>query len=314
MNYVITGEEPYLINRKRLEIIKECKVDDMNVITYDADKDDLSAILMDCNTMPFFCEHKVVIMKSCKFLGTGTSNFDETALLAYLKEPVASTTLLLLFEGKMDARKKVGKEIKKLCKSFQFNTLEAHDRDGFVKQMLANRKIVMDARTYSVFLDRCGFQMMNISQEIEKLEIYNEPLTPEVIKSLVSKPMEDNVFLLSQALFDQDVKKCFTYVEDFKKVNVEVIALIGLLASQFRFLSQVKVLSMMNKSKREMASELGAHPYRVEKTLEHAHRRDLKQIQSLLNELANLDQNIKMGLVDKNLGFETFLIKNCRVR
>ncbi|MDF9824438.1 DNA polymerase-3 subunit delta [Breznakia sp. PF5-3] len=311
MNFLLTGEEHYLLQKKMMQIIKEANVDDMNIITYDATKDDITDIVNDCNTMPFFSEHKVVIVRNCKFLSSTPLAINEEVLLNYLNEPFEPTILILIYEGKMDARKKIVKEIKKRCTPFVFQPLDEFERNNLIQQELQKRNVNMDRAGYNLFLERCGFDIAQIQKELDKFEVYGDLITYDVVKELIPKPIDDNVFLLSQAMFDHNVKKCFSYVEDLKKANVEVIALIGMLASQFRFLSEVKVLSNMNKGKREIASELGAHPYRVEKTLEQAYRSDLKQIRFILNELANLDQKIKLGLVDKQLGFETFLVKYC---
>jgi len=311
MNYLLTGEEHYLLQNKVKEIVKDLAIDEMNKIVYDATKHDAQTILSDCNTLPFFSEHKLVIVEQCKFLSATPNEFDSDALLAYLKQPLDTTTLILILEGKKDERKKVVKEIKKLCKDFVFSTLNEFDRNNFVIQQIKKRNIQMDNQALQVFYGRCGFDLNRIVQELIKLETYKQIVTKEVVLQLIHKPVEENVFLLSQAIIEQNIKRCFMYVNDFKKVNVEVIALIAMLATQFRFLSQVKTLSNMHMGKQEIARELGAHPYRVEKTLEQVNRRDLHQIQKILSELATLDQKIKLGQVDKNLGFETFLLKYC---
>lgn len=311
MNYLLTGEEAYLINQKLQAIIKEQKCDEMNVVFYDATKHELANVINDCNTMPFFSEHKVVVLESCKFLGAGASSIDEKMLLNYLQDPMQATTFILVLNGKVDARKKLVKEINKLCKVMKFNTLEEYDRNNIIHEELTRKGLNIDRDALQLFKQRVGFDMSNIYNELKKLETYGEQVTIEVVEQLVIKPVEDNVFNLTQAIFDQNMKACFEYVQDFKKINVEVIALIALLAGQFRFLSQVKVLHMQGKNKTVIAKELGAHPYRVEKTLENAHRHDYATITKILNELANLDQKIKMGLIDKNLGFEIFLITYC---
>ena len=311
MNYLLTGEEQYLLNRKIKEIEKDLGINEMNKIVYNATSHDAQTILSDCNTLPFFSENKLVIVEQCKFLSATPTEFDTDALISYLKQPLESTTLILVLGSKQDDRRKVVKEIKKLCKSFVFSTLNEFERNNFVNQQIKKYAIQIDKQALSVFHQRCGFDLNAIVQELRKLVTYQQMVSVEVVEQLVTKPVEDNVFLLSQAIIEQNIKHCFIYVNDFKKVNIEVIALIAMLATQFRFLAQVKTLSNMRMGKQEIARELHAHPYRVEKTLEQVYRRDLSQIQKILNELANLDQKIKLGLVDKNLGFETFLIKYC---
>ena len=62
-------------------------------------------------------------------------------------------------------------------------------------------------------------------------------------------------------------------------------------------------------NKNEIAQELHAHPYRVQVNQERAYDFDLDQLLDQLVQLATFDQEMKMGMVDKDEGFEQFVLR-----
>ena len=58
-----------------------------------------------------------------------------------------------------------------------------------------------------------------------------------------------------------------------------------------------------------IANQLHAHPYRVRKNMEIANRVTLSQCQQKLATLAQLDQDMKSGKLDKKMAFELFLLE-----
>ena len=63
------------------------------------------------------------------------------------------------------------------------------------------------------------------------------------------------------------------------------------------------------KDASSIASILHAHPYRVRKNMESANRISLSECQKMLATLAQLDQNMKSGKLDKKMAFELFLLE-----
>lgn len=58
----------------------------------------------------------------------------------------------------------------------------------------------------------------------------------------------------------------------------------------------------------QIANQLKAHPYRIKLNMEKARSFHSEELLDTLNLLANLDQDIKMGKIDKDQGFENFIL------
>lgn len=313
MIYVLYGEESYLLKKEMHRIIDKHVTfeKEMNTVTYDAGKTNIEEIIADAQTVPFFSDFKVIIVNHSSFLsGSNDTSIDVEVLNKYMDSPNESTILILVCDSqKLDSRKKIVKRLQKEATIKQFSMFNEFERDKFVQKECEKRNISFDKDAYREFCFRIGFSCERIITELDKLQLYQSTLQKEDIKALVTRPLDDNVFDVFQALLSNNVKRAYQYWLDFNAQNIDPIALIAMLASQYRFLHQVKILQMSGTGKSEIASQLQAHPYRVEKTLQSCSYINEKEISKTLNELAQLDQNIKAGRVDKKLGFEMFILQ-----
>lgn len=313
MNYVLYGEEQYELSQTLKRILKQYHMDeqDLNVITYDALQSDMQTIIADATTIPFFAEQKIILIRNANFLSTNNdTDLDMTILDHYLDAPMESTILIFMgsFE-KLDARKKIVKKVQKCCKVLQFHRLDTLGKENYIKEEIQRRNLEIEPSAVQELNQRLPYDIRSIKAEMEKLELYGEVITTVVVEKLVTRPLEDDVFQLVNAVVDRDLKKAFTLWQDLCVLNKDAIYLIALLAGQFRFLYQVKVLMDQGAGKDMIVSRLGAHPYRVQLTMQSARKLSVFYLLSILAKLAALDQKLKGGLLDKKLGFELFLLE-----
>ena len=147
-----------------------------------------------------------------------------------------------------------------------------------------------------------------IENEVEKLSLYGDEIHAEEAEALSVRTLDDRVFDLCGALCAHDLKKAFRLWKDLDAGQLDPIYLSATLAAQFRFLYQVSVLMGCGLSKGAIAEQLHAHPYRVQMTMAQCRALSSDQLLGILKRLADLDQRIKSGRVDKKLGFELFLL------
>ena len=313
MNYVLYGEESYRLKKTLKTIISKYIQDesDLNLVTYDAATSDMEVILEDAMTIPFFQDYKVIVVYHANFLSTNNdTGIDPNVLSDYVDHPMDSTVLILVGDfQKLDSRKKIVKRIKESWKVLEFKKLDELAKQTYVREELKNRKISINDAGFQELLRRSPLDMESIQRELEKLELYGEDITYDVITHLVTRPLEDNVFDLVHAVVEKDKRKAFQIYRDLCVVNTDAIYLIALLSSQFRFLFQVKTLMNQGRSKEDIVTELHAHPYRVKLAMNDVSRLSNSYLMQMLAKLATLDQQLKAGLIDKKMGFELFLIE-----
>lgn len=313
MNYILYGEEHYLLEEALKRIVKEHVpvADDMNTVTYDASRSDLLTVLDDARTIPFFSDKKIIIVNHATFLSpTDDTGWDCEILDSYLKDPMDSTVLIFVGEFmKLDARKKIVKAMQKTCKVLQYSRLDESSKVNYIRNELKSRNIHIDPKGLQELEKRLPADIQTIKNEISKLELYGGDITLDCINDLITRPLEEDVFILVNAVTKQDLKTALHLWNDLCVLNKDAIYLIALLASQFRFLYQVKTLMMQGYSKNEITSELKAHPYRIQVSMQTCSYLELAYILEILAQLATLDQKLKSGQLDKKLGFELFLMQ-----
>ena len=107
----------------------------------------------------------------------------------------------------------------------------------------------------------------------------------------------------------KDKSKAISIYRDLLVEGSEPVQLVGMLANQFRLLSEVSYLSTQYSSNNEIARILGVHEYRVKLSRDHLRRITYKKILKKIDELYQLDLDIKSGVVDRFFAFEMFLIR-----
>ena len=188
-------------------------------------------------------------------------------------------------------------------------SLDDHSKREYVMNLCKEKQVQFDRDAFRWFLTRVGNDPLRIENEIEKCSIYASHITLEDVEALVAPEPMDNVFKMVDALFNRNALLLLSYYRNFRALNMEPLAIVGLLASQIRFLFQVRVCMEQGLSKNEIAQELHAHPYRVQVNQERAYDFDLDQLLDQLVQLATFDQEMKMGMVDKDEGFEQFVLR-----
>lgn len=312
MNYVLYGEEQYLLQEALSKIVQEHggAAQDFNTITYDALKSNTDMLLEDAQTVPFFAEHKIIIVQNANFLSTSDdTGWELDALSSYFDHPLESTVLVLVGEfAKLDARKKIVKKIQKTCKVLQFRKLDDMGKQRYIMEQIQKRQLTVEPRALQALYTRIPNDIRMIRNECDKLELYGDVITERVVEHLVARPLEEDVFQLVNAVVEKRIKEAFHLWEDMCTQNKDAIYLIAMLSSQFRFLYQVKELMLEGKYKEEITSILSAHPYRVQVSMKTAQLLDIAELLSILDRLAVLDQEIKAGRMNKVIGFEMFLL------
>ncbi|MFV0479745.1 MAG: DNA polymerase III subunit delta [Anaerorhabdus sp.] len=315
MNYCIVGSELYLIQKKVNEILEAAgvKENDLNVVHFNASTKDftIQEVIDDCNTLPFLEEKKVVLVRNPVFLSTLKSLSDKEASLlqAYLENSPKHCDLIFYGDITVDKRKKLVKLIQKQCRYHTMEKLSDQEFRNYVLTSIKERGIDLTSLANETLMKQLSNDLQAFHMELEKLSLYSGQLDEKIIEQLVTRPLDEDVFHLVNAVVQKNMKEAFTRWKDLQILNKDPIYLISILSSQFRLLYQVSVFLEMGMTQNEIQSELKVHPFRVTKAIEALRGLSKERCLFLLNELAICDQGFKNGTMDKNIGFELFLIK-----
>lgn len=316
MNCVIYGEEKMLMEQKLAALKKQYHIqeEDMNMMTYWCQETSISEMIEDALTPPFFTEYKMIIMKNPLFLTTqkqkDVSEEDIQMLMDYLSKDNPTTIFVIYHDQKnFDERKKIVKKLRKDLRFIEVGKLDDHQLFKTTHQAIKKRGCEIDDDALELLLSRMPNDLLEISQEVNKLCLYSQHITRETIDVMVAKQVEENVFELTKAILNKEMGKSIQIYKDLMMNNEEPIKLIVLIANSLRLLYQVKLLDRKGYNDQEIAKMLSLNPYRLKYVRQDGKDYDIQELLQKLDELSQLDVNIKTGKIDRFRGLELFLIR-----
>jgi len=308
--YILYGLDKSLIKNELNKIIKKINIED--IITYDLTSTNIIDIIDDAKTISMFSSKKIIIIENSNFLCANKTLDNIEVLETYLKSYNSDTYLIFITNNEnIDSRKKIVKQIKELGEIKELNEIDDNYLNEYINNYLKEHNYKMEDNKY--FLDKVGKNLNNIKNELDKLLIYkmdDKKITNTDIDKILIKVLESEIFILTDAIIARDIPKSLELLKEFLNNNYEEMQIIMLLASQFRFLFQVKRLLNKNKSENEIAKILEVNPYRVKFTKKKLYNYSEKLLLSYIKKLAKIDHDIKLGIMDKKLALELFIIEN----
>ncbi len=309
--YVVYGNEKYLIESSLNKIIETNSASE--IIKYDLNMDLVNNIVEEIISFPLFADKKTIIILNALFL-TGLNNNiseEETAIFEKILFDVSDQiNLVFVVENeKLDGRKNIVKKLLKDSNILECNKFSDQENYEFVKSKFEDDNYQIDLKAINSLLDKSKENLSLLMSEVEKLKLYKSDtkiITKDDVDQLVSKYDYDNVFELTNSVINKDLNKSLFLYQELLKRGEEPIKIIVLLANQFRTIFQVKRMLLMTNDNYEIAEKLKIHPYRVKLAKQISISEDM--LLKYLEDLADLDADIKMNKVNKEAALEMFFL------
>lgn len=294
--------------------------DDMNFVRYDGNNVLIQEIIDDANYVPLGYDHKVVAVDNCYFLmkpkprNKIEGDQDYKVLISYLKNPNPDCDLILTVPtSAIDSSLEIIKIIKETGKVTEIKDPDVKEWNQYVKLTVneyikKNQNCRIDSDAVMELTDRTSGDIPLLRNSLIKLFLYTDHVRYEDVILMVTRPLEDNAFQIFNFLLNNEKEKAVGLFRDLQVSSVEPVTLISMLGNQFRLLSQVVFLAKKNYTNDEIAMELNIKPIRVQILKRQTYTMSENAIHQTLDDLFNLDLQIKSGLVDRFYAFELFLL------
>ena len=322
MIYLIYSNLSSEIKRLVKSIAKQAlpERDDMNFVRYDGNNTLVQEFIDEANYVPLGYDKKVVSVDNCYFLikprprNKIEADQDYSALFNYLKHPNPDCELILTVPTvDLDFNGDLFKLIKEVGKITEIKDLDVKEWDRYVKATVEdyikkNPGCRIDNDALLELTQRTACDIPLLRNSIIKLFLYTDHVRYEDVILMVTRPLEENTFQIFNYLLNNENEKAVGLFRDLQVSNVEPVTLITMLGNQFRTLNEVIFLSKQGKNNDEIASELKLNAIRVKILKKQTFNMSEKAIHRALDDLFNLDLQIKSGQVDRFYAFELFLI------
>ncbi|MBC1897700.1 DNA polymerase III subunit delta [Listeria booriae] len=316
--YLIIGTEDYIINetKKRLVAnILDTEDTDFNYANFDLDETAIEQVIEEAETIPFFGDRRLIVASNPSFLTTEktkskiehrTARFEE-----YLNEPVDYSILVIIARvEKLDERKKLTKLLKKQATIVDAKRPNDAELRKWIQSAIKNNDFSMEIPAIERLMELTGGQLTTAMNELDKLMLYkleSREISVADVESLVVRSLEQNIFLLLDKMIALDISGALSIYYDLLKQKEEPIKILALIASQFRLLTQIKLLEKQGFSQQQVAQKLKVHPFRVKIGARQTKSFSYEQLTATLERLAEMDFEMKTGYGDKAQKLEWFL-------
>lgn len=308
--YLIYGIDRSIVNNELNKVIKSLRVDD--IVKYDMNNSTILDVIEDASTVGLFSSNKIIILDDCYFFSANKSIDNIEELEAYIEKYNPNNYCIFIsYTDKVDTRKKIYKLLKSNGKIIEQVNIDDNYLINYINDELNKEGYKMEDVNY--FINKVGKNLYNAKNELNKLMMYKldtKNITNSDIDKITIRSIEEEIFALTDAVILKNTSKALSLLEEFLKKDYEEIQIIMLLASQFRFLFQVKRLLNKGKSEGEIARILEVNPYRVKFTVKKLYSYTEGMLLDYISKLAKMDHDIKLGLVNKRIALELFIINN----
>ena len=322
MIYFVYGNQSSEIRKVIKNIAKESlpERDEMNFVKYDGSNTLIQEIIDEANYIPLGYDKKVVAVDNCYFLykpkprNKLESDQDYKALFQYLRRPNPDCDLILTVPtSQIDTNSELFKLIQEVAKTFEIKDPDTKEWNKYVRMTLddyikKNPGCRIDNDAFTELVARTTGDIPLLRNSVIKLFLYTDHVTYEDVILMVVRPLEENIFLMFNYLLAGQNDKAIGLYRDLLVTNTEPVTLISTLANQIRLLNELLFLSKKGYTNDEIAKELNIKPIRVQILKKQTYSMSEKAIHKALDDLFDLDLQIKSGQVDRFYAFELFLI------
>mgnify|MGYP004603143083 FL=1 len=302
--YLLYSDDVSLLNNEVLKLKNSLNISDESIY-YDIDN--ISNIVVEASTVGMFNPYKFIVIDCSSY-----KDIDISLLEDYFKSYNVNSYLIFIYKGTIDSRKKLFKLISDNGIVMKLDISNDYLND-FVNDYLKKNNYRMEGTTISYFLSRCGNNIDNIKNELDKLMLYkidDKIISNDDISLLIQESSDDSVFELVSAFLKNDGKKAMKLYYNFIDEGMDISQIVAIIASQIRLLFQVKRLYNEGKSNDEIAKILEFRSvYRVKHLLNDAYLYSENDLVKYLSNLADIDKAIKTGTMDGKVLLELFIAK-----
>lgn len=314
--YLLYGTESYFIQNIRKQMTQTLLPDDEdNSLTYDLEETPIEDVINDVETYPFFGEKKLIIANNPTFLQARPASlpFEHRidSLEAYVQNPVDYSVLLLIAPyEKLDQRKRITKTVRKYAQVVECHPIKDRDLTRWIKNLATHLNITIAHEAIEVFEANLTTNLHLLQNEIAKCAQYvgsDGIVTKDIAEKLLSHTPTSSALQLVDAVIEHNLHKAISIYKNLEKMNEEPIALIALLAFQFRMILRVKLLKQKGYNEFQIQKKVGGHPYVIKIAYQRERRFSVEKLEAVINALTVADARIKQGRLAKDIAFELLL-------
>ena len=306
--YLLYGDEAYLRiqYRDRLRDALISEGDTMNAAAFEGKGIDEKEIMALADTMPFFSDHRLIIIENSGFF---TSSHDELA--EYMKH-IPETTCIVFVEAEVDKRNKLFKAVS--AAGYAANLTIPNDKQlilwlaGMVKR---ENKLIQEP-TLQYFLQLVEHDMNCMRQEMEKLICYVgecQIIERDDVDAVCSPFVENKIFDMIRAISEKNQRQALQLYDDLVTLKEAPMRILYLIIKQFNTLYEIRDLAVKGYPAGTIAEKTGIRDFIVKRNIALGRNFDLPVLRQAVEDGTELEEAVKTGRITDRLAVEWMIQK-----
>jgi len=326
--YLFYGTEMYLmdhsIDKLRTEKVNDAYAD-FNWSVFDGSSAEIDEILGNCETLPFFDDSKVVLIRNAPFFNATKNRLTtatEEALIEYLKKPSDTSVVVFLGTAKPDKRKKLYKALTKSGKAVEFGKLNDRTFPKWMQKIINEAGKTIDPGTLHFLTEQTAYldygsekTLHDVQNMLQKVIGYcgdREKITSTDIETMIDKPLEKSVFDMVDALGSNKTDVAFRISHKLFEEGEPPIKVLAMVTRHFRLLLKTKMYMDEGYTPSALSSKLKLPAFVVKKNAAQIRPFSMKRLAYMLNSCKETEFAVKTGQYEGRLAIETLMVKLSR--
>lgn len=343
--YLICGDEEYLKAQQKAKLLKALKCEgSMNYNAFSDDNIDIDEIASLMRTMPFmeplrtisvdnsgWFLHSVMEEEEADEKAASSPDADANADnyntvnedYAEIFSEVPDSTVVIFTEKKVDRSNALYKLIKEKGAILRFDT--ADSKSGrektasrgevreWAKQELRAEGRRIDTRTLNELIELTGYDMQNLSTELEKLICYtlDKPkdyvITAKDVSAICSKTIQDKVFDMIGYKLKGDATRALAILEELFAIKTAAMMILRITTKQYEGALAYRECIDAGLGEAEIMNRLSLKDWQLRRRREQVGNTSRYELISRLDACAETEYRIKSGDVSDRLGVELLI-------
>lgn len=325
--YLVYGGEPFLESeflRALRDAIVRPETDAFNYHVVEAAPDQTAQALSLAQTMPFFDQRRLVVVRDSPAFATPRrkpaeeeQNGDEKGgdhgvelLLTYLNRPPDSTCLVFTVYN-ADSRKKATKAVIGLGGAVECRPLNQVDAAQWLQARAPRYRTKIGGEAARILVEKVGTDLRSLDTDLDKLSLYAgeaREITVTHVEQAVGGTAETEVFRLTEAIMLKQKEKAVQYLALVLRQVDHPLQVLAAISNQFRLLLLIQSLVRRGVSLKEGPGLAKIHPYRYQILSRQVGRFARAELAGALERLLQADLAMKSGF-EAQLVLETLVVE-----
>ncbi|MEM7367568.1 MAG: DNA polymerase III subunit delta [Bacteroidota bacterium] len=246
--YYLHGEEGYFIDKIVAALDEDGAVLTASEAAFNRElfygpESKASAVLNACQSFPVMANRRLILLKEAHRMAKA----EIEKLVAYVKRPVPSSVLVLVFKDRRTGLPKAAVDaLKKKGVNFHAKKLYERDIQQWIEGYLKDSGFSVEAGIAAILVEHLGTNLNLIENELEKMFIQlraskQTSLSKAFVFRMIDIDKEFNVFELIRALAEKKIYKSHLIIDRMSqntKINPPTLIVGGL----FRFFHQIALV------------------------------------------------------------------------